>query len=305
MMRRSGFTLIELLVVIAIIAILAAILFPVFAQAREKARQTECLSNVKQLVLGVYQYIQDYDEVFPMLAYRSTRSVGNTTVNCAFTFLSAVDPYIKDKKDKGLFSCPSRRDAMDMGDFVRPLVSNNDPNTAECGQFRSFSYAPNTSVIVAGPTPTGSGQLVARSESPIKMAEMQFAAETTVFMDGHFMQAGGTCSPAYTLFTASNAAPTGVFSVAIEGRHNETVSVGYADGHAKSLKAKSVSCTGTNINTKAVPSRWCIQQAPYNRFCGQQAQRVCSSTPTATPGSPDLWGIVDEDQLGKCVRSSR
>ncbi|MCS7188071.1 MAG: prepilin-type N-terminal cleavage/methylation domain-containing protein, partial [Armatimonadota bacterium] len=112
-MRRMGFTLIELLVVIAIIAILAAILFPVFAQAREKARQTECLSNVKQIVLGTYQYIQDYDETFPMIGYRSVRG----TITCAYTFLSAIDPYIKDKKDKGLFSCPSQRDAMDMGRY--------------------------------------------------------------------------------------------------------------------------------------------------------------------------------------------
>lgn len=64
--RRSGFTLIELLVVIAIIAILAAILFPVFAKAREKARQTTCLSNEKQMGLGILQYTQDYDETYPM-----------------------------------------------------------------------------------------------------------------------------------------------------------------------------------------------------------------------------------------------
>ena len=62
---KRGFTLIELLVVIAIIAILAAILFPVFARAREKARQSSCLNNMKQLNLAVLQYIQDYDEVLP------------------------------------------------------------------------------------------------------------------------------------------------------------------------------------------------------------------------------------------------
>jgi prepilin-type N-terminal cleavage/methylation domain-containing protein/prepilin-type processing-associated H-X9-DG protein len=302
MMRRTGFTLIELLVVIAIIAILAAILFPVFAAAREKARQTECLSNVKQMVLGTYGYVQDYDEMFPMLAYRSVRQ-GN--IACAYTFLAAIDPYIKDKKDKGLFSCPSQRDAMDMGRFWNPSA----PDNGECGQFRSFSYVPNPSVIVAGPTPTNGVQLVtSRAESPVKMAEMPYPAETTVFMDGHFMQAGGGCAPAYALFTTapSSSNPTGVLTIAIEGRHQETVSVAYADGHARSVKAKSVPCTATNINGRQVPSRWCVQQAPFDRFCGQPLanKRQCVTSPV-TFGSPDLWGIVDDDANGKCVRSSR
>src|SRR5947209_8124039 len=65
-MKRRGFTLIELLVVIAIIAILAAILFPVFAQAREKARSISCLSNIKQTTLSAVMYVQDYDEKFPI-----------------------------------------------------------------------------------------------------------------------------------------------------------------------------------------------------------------------------------------------
>jgi len=68
-MRRKGFTLIELLVVIAIIAILAAILFPVFARAREKARQASCVSNVKQITLGILQYVQDYDEDLPPMRH--------------------------------------------------------------------------------------------------------------------------------------------------------------------------------------------------------------------------------------------
>jgi len=74
MSRQRGFTLIELLVVIAIIAILAAILFPVFAQAREKARQTQCVNNMKQIALGVLQYVQDYDERFPFSIYLTVQN---------------------------------------------------------------------------------------------------------------------------------------------------------------------------------------------------------------------------------------
>ena len=73
---RRGFTLIELLVVIAIIAILAAILFPVFAKAREKARQSSCLSNVKQLILAGLQYAQDYDETLPCHTMNPTSTEG-------------------------------------------------------------------------------------------------------------------------------------------------------------------------------------------------------------------------------------
>ena len=92
--QRRGFTLIELLVVIAIIAILAAILFPVFARAREKARQTSCLSNVKQLVLGQLMYAQDYDERFP---YFTTAPAGEPWWN-------AIQPYIKNWQ---IEKCPS------------------------------------------------------------------------------------------------------------------------------------------------------------------------------------------------------
>src|SRR6187431_2357180 len=85
--KTSGFTLIELLVVIAIIAILAAILFPVFAQARAKARQATCLSNMKQLAVGTMGYTQDYDELYPPANYP------NGTNNTAWQFM--IDPYVK------------------------------------------------------------------------------------------------------------------------------------------------------------------------------------------------------------------
>lgn len=106
MSRRKGFTLIELLVVIAIIAILAAILFPVFAKAREKARQTSCLANVKQLVLGVIMYSGDWDECAPGTTH--PWGGGTTSDGYALTNNSAwqvnIEPYIKART---MYKCPS------------------------------------------------------------------------------------------------------------------------------------------------------------------------------------------------------
>jgi len=88
--RSFGFTLIELLVVIAIIAILAAILFPVFAKAREKARQTSCASNLKQIGLAFLQYGQDYDEIMPMGALTNKGGTPPAAAANATTPTSAV-----------------------------------------------------------------------------------------------------------------------------------------------------------------------------------------------------------------------
>jgi len=100
----KGFTLIELLVVIAIIAILAAILFPVFAQAREKARASTCLSNSKQLALAVVMYAEDYDEVLPKTADPDRGGGGASLNNGSWSMVMALDPYTKNRK---IFTCPS------------------------------------------------------------------------------------------------------------------------------------------------------------------------------------------------------
>jgi prepilin-type N-terminal cleavage/methylation domain-containing protein/prepilin-type processing-associated H-X9-DG protein len=97
--RRTGFTLIELLVVIAIIAILAAILFPVFAQAREQARKAACLSNLKQMGLALTLYVQDYDETFP-----SDYEINGS----AIVWADQIQPYVRNRQVLG---CPSGSDA--------------------------------------------------------------------------------------------------------------------------------------------------------------------------------------------------
>ncbi|HZP80052.1 MAG TPA: prepilin-type N-terminal cleavage/methylation domain-containing protein [Chthonomonadaceae bacterium] len=96
---KHGFTLIELLVVIAIIAILAAILFPVFAQAREKARMTACLSNTRQLGTALRMYSQDFDETYPRITFIETPDYFDT-----YNWRNAIRPYVK---NKGIFACPS------------------------------------------------------------------------------------------------------------------------------------------------------------------------------------------------------
>ena len=97
-MKYKGFTLIELLVVIAIIAILAAILFPVFAQSREKARTTSCLSNMKQIGFGRMMYVHDYDESFPRNRFYTPDGT------MYYTWRTSIMPYLKSEQ---IWKCPS------------------------------------------------------------------------------------------------------------------------------------------------------------------------------------------------------
>src|SRR5579884_2805368 len=101
---RSAFTLIELLVVIAIIAILAAILFPVFSQARESARGISCLSNIKQLQLGILMYVEDYDETLPPNFVWDFPKGGPYSPDTRYVFRGMIYPYVK---NRGIYLCPS------------------------------------------------------------------------------------------------------------------------------------------------------------------------------------------------------
>src|SRR5579871_5266962 len=182
--RRSGFTLIELLVVIAIIAILAAILFPVFAQAREKARSASCLSNTKQMGLGLMMYVQDYDETFPYWSWWYSSDVGGCPrsdgspldAGCnhweSFWF-NAIYPYVKNGQ---VFACPSTNDRSTLLQNGVWGWTNDNTSTNTMVQYGfasalanvTVSYAYNQ-VLAEGNLTGGSATTLAAIKTPAQM----------------------------------------------------------------------------------------------------------------------------------------
>ena len=239
--RRPGFTLIELLVVIAIIAILAAILFPVFAQARAKARQAACLSNAKQIGLGCRMYAQDYDE------YNVPERVAGPK-GSLISFRVNLQPYVKNKQ---VFVCP---EVPNLNTFVTfnweafgyddgPGMPGHHHLSAGYGMNRVHWDAPH----VAHP-PTGDQYGVADA-SIASPAECIFIEDTISGVsdkegyDGWYSVYYQTNKPGYIRgitpnpqFPSKNVNDQGAF------RHNGGATYIFADGHAHWYRPEQIPC---------------------------------------------------------------
>jgi prepilin-type N-terminal cleavage/methylation domain-containing protein len=209
MMRKHGFTLIELLVVIAIIAILAAILFPVFAQAREKARQATCISNLKQIGTAAMMYVQDYDERYPLFSFAAC------TPTYTAVWTNELMPYTKNDQ---VYVCPS----------IKPPYSTR--NGAAVGAPWVQGQCPNaisTSYMMTAYM-TNRGQ-----------AEIPAPADQVYLFDG---VGGSNLGLATQVCGAVRGSPEAAsWSCRFLMAHSDGSCITYADGHAKWVNGRAIS----------------------------------------------------------------
>jgi len=205
MRRQHGFTLIELLVVIAIIAILAAILFPVFARARENARKSTCQSNLKQMGLGFSMYAQDYDE--RLLGARMHPG----------GWVGAIQPYVKNDK---IFECPSCGTRRYYGRAAAPTGCGLACSNMQSMFFNGYTYA-NTTAAGNGASPPS---FCAGWTTAVMLAPMDKPAERVLVYDG-------TCAHGVPSATVD---ATKLRTDAT--RHMEGFNACFYDGHVKWLK---------------------------------------------------------------------
>ncbi len=213
--RRTGFTLIELLVVIAIIAILAAILFPVFAKAREKARQTSCLSNLKQLTLGCNMYVSDYDEMWVPIWPSATGYPGGS-----IRWMHVILPYVKNTQ---IFTCPSAPDQF----WTGGLNAAGTACDSKCG------YGANTSWTADDTTyRTHVGPFRGAMYGTVSLAAIKLPSECIALADTQwYAPASYGYTIAYTVECRKD-----FNTPAPSSRHNDGANVGFVDGHAKWYK---------------------------------------------------------------------
>jgi prepilin-type N-terminal cleavage/methylation domain-containing protein len=283
---RSAFTLIELLVVIAIIAILAAILFPVFAQAREKARQTTCLSNLKQVGLGFMMYSQDYDEVMPPWTSNACGTLPGGAFGFQYLFPKLIDPYIKNGAEqtsatggdlKGVWACPTTKASLSSfsNTYAYNYYSLGGISNCSGNNTLSTAYAPFNAQDYA---------------TPAAQAALGRPAETYMIMDGAQL-----CRPpaAYTA-NGSSANTNGVWGSHQGGSGGIAPSAGASTNAAinRFLTGKLTMvafCDGHTkaINTQNLVSFRCIMEGGAWR--GNVGNATTINTPQGNPGWARDW----------------
>jgi prepilin-type N-terminal cleavage/methylation domain-containing protein/prepilin-type processing-associated H-X9-DG protein len=222
-MKKKGFTLIELLVVIAIIAILAAILFPVFAKAREKARQSTCSSNLKQLGLSMLMYAQDYDE---KLCVYYVPASGSTPAGYQW-HLCLLVPYIGTQTGKSSAGQAQATaiDAEKMGVFRCPSANPNYMNGHGVGLANGYTQYGVNSIIAAN------------SQSPTT----KWVSPSSSFMlaDASVPQIKPPGTVQYNC-AISKKTPGADNKNGFGARHSDGVNVSFCDGHVKWVKMESI-----------------------------------------------------------------
>jgi prepilin-type N-terminal cleavage/methylation domain-containing protein/prepilin-type processing-associated H-X9-DG protein len=229
--RKSGFTLIELLVVIAIIAILAAILFPVFAKARESARAASCKSNLKQIGSGWMMYVQDYDEKTP-LNWWSEAPCQGPGMDPAVAFPGGprgrqpimfwrIQPYVK---NAGVLVCPSDAAPMNTTPGLGTADGVNQTVPGQC-DFPRMSYSSSDEAGGLGNPNLGLGL-------GVSMAGLEFPASMYLAFDSQRYY--GT--PENNIDSFGWMSTSNGINADFLARHNGLVNCAFADGHVKALK---------------------------------------------------------------------
>lgn len=247
-MRRTAFTLIELLVVIAIIAILAAILFPVFSQAREKARQAQCTSNVRNIAMGFMQYVQDWDERF--YAQPTPCSYGVFEPNSHPPYYAVVQPYLRNRQ---VFVCPSAAQIYGCAQPSCVLYCDTFPNTY------GYNELLNNAVDYSDPRNLGAGFLKNKGawsrlptiQEPVRFfvlgdCAMGLVCTPNVTRDGIQLRVAFANYPpcwkglACFFNLTGHDAQQQVGNVASVTRHLEGSELIFADGHTKWFRWQNI-----------------------------------------------------------------
>jgi prepilin-type N-terminal cleavage/methylation domain-containing protein len=197
-----GFTLIELLVVIAIIALLAAILFPVFARARENARKSGCQNNMKQIGIGILQYVQDYDETMPQQPNNDNETVGTPPgTGGRVSIADRVQPYLKSHQ---VWTCPSTSGAniysYHYSGCMNGVASADIVKPAETHLLRDPGNNFRAAGIYLRPVQACAAGDITGERSGLQGSKLHFEGHNHLFVDGHVkyydrMTEGRTTAP--------------------------------------------------------------------------------------------------------------